>query len=157
MGETAGFSLLFPVSPPCPVCQSPGEETCCFPSHCRLCCESNLFMLFCFTGSWCWSWSSWGPKYRIRKKAWAACCGEVFNNSPTQPQKSLLPIQPFLSFFPNLNDGRVLIFCFYFFFRYGTEFYILHKYPQAVRPFYTMPCHDNPSYSNSFDVFIRGI
>ncbi|KAM3338674.1 hypothetical protein P3S68_030760 [Capsicum galapagoense] len=40
--------------------------------------------------------------------------------------------------------------------KYGTEFYILHKYPQAVRPFYTMPCHDNPSYSNSFDVFIRG-
>ncbi|CAN4105558.1 unnamed protein product [Withania somnifera] len=40
--------------------------------------------------------------------------------------------------------------------KYGTEFYILHKYPQAVRPFYTMPCYDNPSYSNSFDVFIRG-
>ncbi|XP_047261520.1 aspartate--tRNA ligase 2, cytoplasmic-like [Capsicum annuum] len=40
--------------------------------------------------------------------------------------------------------------------KYGTEFYILHKYPLAVRPFYTMPCHDNPSYSNSFDVFIRG-
>lgn len=40
--------------------------------------------------------------------------------------------------------------------KYGTDFYILHKYPLAVRPFYTMPCHDNPSYSNSFDVFIRG-
>ncbi|XP_028779365.1 aspartate--tRNA ligase 2, cytoplasmic [Neltuma alba] len=40
--------------------------------------------------------------------------------------------------------------------KYGTEFYILHRYPMAVRPFYTMPCHDNPAYSNSFDVFIRG-
>ncbi|KAH9677241.1 Aspartate--tRNA ligase 2 cytoplasmic [Citrus sinensis] len=40
--------------------------------------------------------------------------------------------------------------------KYGTEFYILHRYPLAVRPFYTMPCHDNSLYSNSFDVFIRG-
>lgn len=40
--------------------------------------------------------------------------------------------------------------------KYGTEFYILHRYPLAVRPFYTMPCYDNPQYSNSFDVFIRG-
>ncbi|XWS70634.1 hypothetical protein CRYUN_Cryun03dG0063600 [Craigia yunnanensis] len=40
--------------------------------------------------------------------------------------------------------------------KYGTEFYILHRYPLAVRPFYTMPCYDNSLYSNSFDVFIRG-
>ncbi|KAJ8751500.1 hypothetical protein K2173_016724 [Erythroxylum novogranatense] len=40
--------------------------------------------------------------------------------------------------------------------KYGTEFYILHRYPLAVRPFYTMPCYDDPEYSNSFDVFIRG-
>lgn len=40
--------------------------------------------------------------------------------------------------------------------KYGTEFYILHRYPLAVRPFYTMPCYDDPAYSNSFDVFIRG-
>ncbi|GAA0146861.1 aminoacyl-tRNA synthetase [Lithospermum erythrorhizon] len=40
--------------------------------------------------------------------------------------------------------------------KYNTEFYILHRYPLAVRPFYTMPCFDNPAYSNSFDVFIRG-
>jgi hypothetical protein len=25
-----------------------------------------------------------------------------------------------------------------------------------IRPFYTMPCPDDPAYSNSFDVFIRG-
>ncbi|KAF7137546.1 hypothetical protein RHSIM_Rhsim07G0113700 [Rhododendron simsii] len=40
--------------------------------------------------------------------------------------------------------------------KYGTEFYILHHYPLAVRPFYTMPCSDDPTYSNSFDIFIRG-
>ncbi|GLT54139.1 hypothetical protein SLA2020_273640 [Shorea laevis] len=40
--------------------------------------------------------------------------------------------------------------------KYGTEFYILHRYPLAIRPFYTMPCDDNPVYSNSFDAFIRG-
>jgi len=40
--------------------------------------------------------------------------------------------------------------------KYDTDFYILHRYPLAVRPFYTMPCIDDPLYSNSFDVFIRG-
>ncbi|KAJ3696284.1 hypothetical protein LUZ60_001661 [Juncus effusus] len=40
--------------------------------------------------------------------------------------------------------------------KYNTDFYMLLRYPLAVRPFYTMPCYDDPSYSNSFDVFIRG-
>ncbi|TXG62413.1 hypothetical protein EZV62_013776 [Acer yangbiense] len=40
--------------------------------------------------------------------------------------------------------------------KYGTDFYILHYYPSNVRPFYTMISHENPLYSNSFDVFIRG-
>ncbi|EFJ52967.1 hypothetical protein VOLCADRAFT_72624 [Volvox carteri f. nagariensis] len=40
--------------------------------------------------------------------------------------------------------------------KYGTDFFILHRYPSAVRPFYTMPCADDPTYSNSYDVFIRG-
>ncbi|GAX82774.1 hypothetical protein CEUSTIGMA_g10200.t1 [Chlamydomonas eustigma] len=40
--------------------------------------------------------------------------------------------------------------------KYGTDFYVLHRYPAAVRPFYTMPCSDDPQYSNSYDVFIRG-
>ncbi|CAN0892250.1 Aspartate--tRNA ligase 2, cytoplasmic [Linum grandiflorum] len=40
--------------------------------------------------------------------------------------------------------------------KYNTEFYILYGYPSNIRPFYTMPCHDDPRYSNSFDVFIRG-
>mmetsp|Transcript_20563 Transcript_20563/g.28934 ORF Transcript_20563/g.28934 Transcript_20563/m.28934 type:complete len:107 (-) Transcript_20563:98-418(-) len=30
------------------------------------------------------------------------------------------------------------------------------KYPLAFRPFYTMPCPENPKLSNSFDFFIRG-
>ncbi|KAF2297189.1 hypothetical protein GH714_019118 [Hevea brasiliensis] len=46
--------------------------------------------------------------------------------------------------------------CIYLCYWYGTEFYILHRYPLAVRPFYTMPCYDDAQYSNSFDVFIRG-
>jgi nondiscriminating aspartyl-tRNA synthetase len=40
--------------------------------------------------------------------------------------------------------------------KYHTDFYVLTRYPLAVRPFYTMPCPDDPRYSNSFDVFIRG-
>eukprot|EP00252_Welwitschia_mirabilis_P026311 TRINITY_DN8583_c0_g1_i1.p1 TRINITY_DN8583_c0_g1~~TRINITY_DN8583_c0_g1_i1.p1 ORF type:complete len:602 (+),score=86.77 TRINITY_DN8583_c0_g1_i1:165-1808(+) len=40
--------------------------------------------------------------------------------------------------------------------KYDTDFYILHRYPLSVRPFYTMPCVDDPRYSNSFDIFIRG-
>eukprot|EP00270_Netrium_digitus_P000814 TRINITY_DN10917_c0_g1_i1.p1 TRINITY_DN10917_c0_g1~~TRINITY_DN10917_c0_g1_i1.p1 ORF type:complete len:564 (+),score=157.70 TRINITY_DN10917_c0_g1_i1:76-1692(+) len=40
--------------------------------------------------------------------------------------------------------------------KYGTDFYIMHRYPLAARPFYTMPCPDDPRYTNSFDVFIRG-
>ncbi|CAO1947136.1 unnamed protein product [Urochloa humidicola] len=40
--------------------------------------------------------------------------------------------------------------------KYGTDLFILHRHPLAARPLYTMPCVENPSYSNSFDVFIRG-
>lgn len=40
--------------------------------------------------------------------------------------------------------------------RYGTDFFIMDKYPLEVRPFYSMPCPDNPALSNSFDIFIRG-
>lgn len=36
------------------------------------------------------------------------------------------------------------------------DFYMLHRYPLAIRPFYTMPCKDDPRYSCSFDIFIRG-
>ncbi|KAJ4776404.1 hypothetical protein LUZ62_060661 [Rhynchospora pubera] len=40
--------------------------------------------------------------------------------------------------------------------KYNTDFFILTKFPLGIRPFYTMPCHDNSEYSNSFDVFLRG-
>lgn len=40
--------------------------------------------------------------------------------------------------------------------KYDTDFYILDKYPLAVRPFYTMPDPGNPKYSNSYDMFMRG-
>lgn len=39
--------------------------------------------------------------------------------------------------------------------KYGVDFYILDKFPSAVRPFYTMPDPKNPNYSNSYDLFIR--
>jgi len=40
--------------------------------------------------------------------------------------------------------------------KYETDFYIMDKYPLGVRPFYTMPCPDDPKLSNSYDLFIRG-
>ncbi len=40
--------------------------------------------------------------------------------------------------------------------KYDTDFFILDKYPLAVRPFYTMPDPTDPKYSNSYDMFIRG-
>lgn len=40
--------------------------------------------------------------------------------------------------------------------KYGTDFFMLDKYPMEVRPFYTMPDPDDPKFSNSYDIFIRG-
>ncbi|XP_063986010.1 aspartate--tRNA ligase, cytoplasmic isoform X2 [Diachasmimorpha longicaudata] len=40
--------------------------------------------------------------------------------------------------------------------KYDTDFYILDKYPLAVRPFYTMPDPNNAKASNSYDMFMRG-
>lgn len=40
--------------------------------------------------------------------------------------------------------------------KYDTDFYILDKFPLAVRPFYTMPDPSNAKYSNSYDMFMRG-
>lgn len=50
--------------------------------------------------------------------------------------------------------------------KYGTDFYVLDKYPLAIRPFYTMPSAEtqqnydpknpNAGYSNSYDFFMRG-
>ncbi|QPG75147.1 aspartate--tRNA ligase dps1 [Brettanomyces nanus] len=40
--------------------------------------------------------------------------------------------------------------------KYDTDFYVLDKFPAAIRPFYTMPDPDDPRYSNSYDFFMRG-
>ncbi len=40
--------------------------------------------------------------------------------------------------------------------RYDTDFYILDKFPLAVRPFYTMPDPEDGRWSNSYDMFMRG-
>ncbi|XP_052872142.1 aspartate--tRNA ligase, cytoplasmic [Anopheles cruzii] len=40
--------------------------------------------------------------------------------------------------------------------KYDTDFYMLDKFPLAVRPFYTMPDPTNAKYSNSYDMFMRG-
>lgn len=40
--------------------------------------------------------------------------------------------------------------------KYGTDYYILDKFPLAIRPFYTMPDAEDPKLSNSYDFFMRG-
>lgn len=40
--------------------------------------------------------------------------------------------------------------------KYQTDFFILDKFPLAVRPFYTMPDPNDKKYSNSYDMFMRG-
>jgi len=40
--------------------------------------------------------------------------------------------------------------------KYGTDFFILDKFPLAVRPFYTMPDPKDSKWSNSYDMFMRG-
>lgn len=39
--------------------------------------------------------------------------------------------------------------------KYKTDFYIVHKYPESARPFYTMP-HAEKGWTCSYDVFMRG-
>jgi aspartyl-tRNA synthetase len=41
--------------------------------------------------------------------------------------------------------------------KYDTDFFIMDKFPLAVRPFYTMPSPEDPqNLSNSYDFFMRG-
>ena len=40
--------------------------------------------------------------------------------------------------------------------KYHTDYYILDKFPTSARPFYTMPDKNEPKFSNSFDIFLRG-
>ena len=39
---------------------------------------------------------------------------------------------------------------------HGQDFYIIDKFPAYIRPFYTMPDPADPTFSNSYDIFIRG-
>jgi len=39
---------------------------------------------------------------------------------------------------------------------YGTDYYVLDKFPASARPFYAMPDPNNPKLTNSFDIFLRG-
>mmetsp|Transcript_26237 Transcript_26237/g.36951 ORF Transcript_26237/g.36951 Transcript_26237/m.36951 type:complete len:579 (+) Transcript_26237:88-1824(+) len=39
---------------------------------------------------------------------------------------------------------------------YDTDFFIIDKFPKAVRPFYTMPDPNDDRWSNSYDFFLRG-
>jgi aspartyl-tRNA synthetase len=41
--------------------------------------------------------------------------------------------------------------------KYNTDFFMLDKYPASIRPFYTMPDAEDSRYSNSYDMFIRGL
>lgn len=40
--------------------------------------------------------------------------------------------------------------------KFDTDLFILDKYPTSARPFYTLPNDNNPNYSNSYDVILRG-
>ncbi|KAK1219266.1 aspartate--tRNA ligase dps1 [Marasmius sp. AFHP31] len=40
--------------------------------------------------------------------------------------------------------------------KYGTDFFILDKFPAGPRPFYTMPDPEDDRRTNSFDIFLRG-
>jgi len=40
--------------------------------------------------------------------------------------------------------------------KYDTDFYILDKFPNKVRPFYTMADPADSRWSNSYDMFMRG-
>jgi aspartyl-tRNA synthetase len=39
---------------------------------------------------------------------------------------------------------------------YKTDYYVLDKFPVAARPFYAMPDPNDPTVTNSFDIFLRG-
>ncbi|KAK3315909.1 hypothetical protein B0H66DRAFT_479898 [Apodospora peruviana] len=40
--------------------------------------------------------------------------------------------------------------------KYGTDYYIIDKFPTSARPFYTHLDSEDPNYTNSFDIFLRG-
>ena len=40
--------------------------------------------------------------------------------------------------------------------KYNTDFFMVDKFPMKLRPFYTMPCPEDPTLSNSYDIYLRG-
>ncbi|KAG5943635.1 hypothetical protein E4U59_000186 [Claviceps monticola] len=40
--------------------------------------------------------------------------------------------------------------------KYGTDYYVLDKFPASARPFYTLKDTEDPFWTRSFDIFIRG-
>lgn len=40
--------------------------------------------------------------------------------------------------------------------KYNTDYYILDRFPASARPFYTHKDPENPKYTRSFDIFLRG-
>jgi aspartyl-tRNA synthetase len=40
--------------------------------------------------------------------------------------------------------------------KYGTDYYVLDKFPTNARPFYTHKDPEDPKWTRSFDIFIRG-
>ncbi|KAF4963413.1 hypothetical protein FSARC_8585 [Fusarium sarcochroum] len=40
--------------------------------------------------------------------------------------------------------------------KYGTDYYVLDKFPANARPFYTAKDTEDPKWTRSFDIFIRG-
>lgn len=40
--------------------------------------------------------------------------------------------------------------------KYGTDYYVLDKFPTSARPFYTCQDPDDSNFTRSFDIFIRG-
>ncbi|KAK5101425.1 aspartate--tRNA ligase dps1 [Lithohypha guttulata] len=37
--------------------------------------------------------------------------------------------------------------------KFGTDYYILDKFPRSARPFYSMPDPEDPRFTNAFDIF----
>ncbi|KAF6844512.1 aspartyl-tRNA synthetase [Colletotrichum musicola] len=40
--------------------------------------------------------------------------------------------------------------------KYNTDFYVLDKFPEGARPFYTLEDAENPKVTNGYDIFMRG-
>ncbi|KAL6562779.1 hypothetical protein OROHE_005366 [Orobanche hederae] len=92
--------------------------------------------------------STYGSHYDLHLKRVFKCLNYVF----CLLEEAGIDVDPFknLSIETEQKLGHLVLR------KYGTEFYILHRYPLTLRSFYTKPCVDDSKYSNSFDVFLRG-